>query len=412
MVIVDQFKALNRAQRAAFTASLLGWALDAFDYFLLTFVYKDIASEFGVKISDVQWVIYVTLAARPLGAFIFGRLADRFGRRPILMLDVGLYAVLAFASAFSPNLWSLLGLRFLFGVAMGGEWGIGASLTLESVPPKSRGLISGILQEGYPLGFFLAAIANLALPYIGWRAMVALGAIPALLILYIRRHVPESPAWEAARAEGRKIERPSFLKAVKGRWGLLVYVVVLMTCFNFFSHGAQDLYPTFLRVQHKFDAATVTWIVMVLNLGAVVGGLLFGSFSEWIGRRRAIVIAALLALPIIPLWAYSETPLMLAVGAFAIQISVQGAWGVVPAHLNELSPDEARGTFPGFAYQLGNLFAAGCGVMQAKIAEAHHDDYAFALASVTAVVALLLAVVATFGPEAKGKAFVKSPAPE
>ena len=407
MVIVDELKALDKTQRAAFIAALLGWALDAFDYFLLTFVIKDVAADFHAKISAVTYALFLTLAARPVGAFVFGRLADHFGRRPILMIDVGLYSVLAIASAFSPNLTVLLILRCLFGFAMGGEWGIGASLALETIPAKSRGVVSGILQEGYPVGFFLAAIANLFLPQIGWRGMLALGALPALLILYIRRSVPESPAWEASRSAAKaKGERHGdFLKAMRGKWRLFVYVVVMMTFFNFFSHGTQDLYPTFLRVQHHFDPGTVTALTMVLNLGAVFGGLIFGALSERIGRRRAIGLAALIALPIIPLWAFSATPLMLGLGAFLIQIAVQGAWGVVPAHLNELSPEGARGAFPGFAYQLGNLFAAGNAVLQARIAESHHDNYALALALVCGAVAVLVAASVMLGPEAKGRRF-------
>jgi SHS family lactate transporter-like MFS transporter len=412
MVIVDELRALNRQQAAAFVAALLGWALDAFDFFLLTFVLKDIAGEFRHSVKDVSVAITLTLAARPVGAFVFGRLADTYGRRPILMIDVGLYAALAFASAFSPNLTVLLVLRTLFGFAMGGEWGIGASLALETIPAKSRGVVSGILQEGYPMGYFLAAIANLFLPQIGWRGLLMMGAIPALLILFIRARVPESPAWEAARAHGTAGSGTSFARAMKGHWGLMAYVVVLMTCFNFFSHGTQDLYPTFLRVQHKFPAATVTALTVVLNLGAIAGGLIFGALSERIGRRRAIVIAALLALPIIPLWAFSATPLMLGLGAFLIQISVQGAWGVVPAHLNELSPEGARGAFPGFAYQLGNLFAAGNATLQAGLAESRGDNYGFALALVCGVVAVVLALVTAFGPEARGKPFgMAEPAP-
>jgi SHS family lactate transporter-like MFS transporter len=405
MVIVDDLKALTREQRAAFIASFLGWALDAFDFFLLTFVMKDIAGEFGAKVSDVSLALTLTLMARPLGAFVFGQLADRYGRRPVLMIDVALYSVLAVASAFSPNLMVLLILRCLFGFAMGGEWGIGASLALETIPTKSRGVVSGILQEGYPVGYFLAALANLLLPHIGWRGMLAMGAIPALLILYIRRHVPESPAWEAQRARGAGHKPPTFRQAVKGHWGRLVYVVLLMTCFNYFSHGTQDLYPTFLRVQHAMSPGLVTTLTIVLNLGAVCGGLIFGALSERIGRRRAIVLGALLALPIIPIWAFASAPLVLALGAFLIQIAVQGAWGVVPAHLNELSPEGARGTFPGFAYQLGNLFAAGNAVLQARIAESHGNNYGLALALVCGVVAVVLALVTWFGPEAKGVAF-------
>jgi SHS family lactate transporter-like MFS transporter len=406
MVIVDELRALNRSQRAAFTASFLGWALDAFDFFLLTFVMKDIAAEFGVKVSDVSQAIMLTLVARPIGAFIFGRLADLYGRKPVLQVDVALYSLLAIASAFSPNLTVLLALRFLFGVAMGGEWGIGASLALESIPAKSRGVISGILQEGYPVGYFLGAIANLFLPEIGWRGMLALGVLPSLLILFVRRHVEESPTWLARREKAQETKGPGLLQALKGHWLRLVYVVLLMTCFNFFSHGTQDLYPTFLRVQHGFGAGMVTTLTILLNLGAVTGGLIFGTMSERIGRRRAIVIGALLALPIIPLWAFSPTPLLLGVGAFLIQVAVQGAWGVVPAHLNELSPPDARGTFPGFAYQLGNLFAAGNAVMQARIAEAHGNNYGLALAIVCGIVAVALAVVTWFGPEAKGVSFV------
>ncbi|HLY80660.1 MAG TPA: MFS transporter [Caulobacteraceae bacterium] len=407
MVIIDELRALDRPQRSAFIASLLGWALDAFDYFLLVFVLKDIAKEFHADIAAVNWALFLTLAARPVGALVFGRLSDRYGRRPMLMAVVGLYSVLAIASAFSPTLLVLLVLRSLFGFAMGGVWGIGASLALETVPTKSRGLISGILQEGYPMGYFLAAIANLFLPTIGWRGMLALGVLPALLILYIQRSVQESPAWQAAGAAAGEsaAPRPNFLQAMKGRWGLLVYAVLLMTCFNFFSHGTQDLYPQFLQIQHKYAAATVTALTICLNLGAILGGFIFGPLSERIGRRRTIALAALLSLPIIPLWAFSNTALLLAAGAFLIQVAVQGAWAAVPAHLNELSPEGARGTFPGFAYQLGNLLAAINATLQTGLMKAHHGDYGFALAVVCGVVAVVLALVAWFGPEAKGAAF-------
>ncbi|HEX3919546.1 MAG TPA: MFS transporter [Caulobacteraceae bacterium] len=405
MVIVDDLRALNGPQRAAFIAALMGWALDAFDFFLLILVQDDIAKAFGVKVSDVALAVVLTLAARPVGALIFGRLADRFGRRPIMMINVGLYSVLAAASALSPNLITLLALRTLFGVAMGGIWGIGASLALESIPAKSRGVVSGILQEGYPLGYFLAAIAFLASPWIGWRGMLALGIAPALLILYVRSRVAESPAWEAERAQAATAPRQSFVAVMRGHWPRLAYAVVLMTFFNFFSHGTQDLYPVFLKVQHKFAPALVTLLTVVLNLGAIVGGLVFGPLSERIGRRRAIVLAALLALPVIPLWAFSATPLMLGAGVFLIQIAVQGAFGVVPAHLNELSPPGARGAFPGFAYQLGNLFAASNAYVQARIAESQHNNYGLALAIVCGVVAVGLAVVTWLGPEKKGVAF-------
>jgi MFS transporter, SHS family, lactate transporter len=405
MVIVDELRALNGPQRAAFFASLAGWSLDAFDYFLLVFVLKDIARDFHADIAVANSAVFLTLIARPVGALVFGRLADRYGRRPILMLVVGLYSVLAVASAFSPTILFLLALRTLFGFAMGGVWGIGASLALETIPAKSRGLISGILQEGYPLGYFLAAIANLFVPAIGWRGMLALGVLPALLIVYIQRSVRESPAWEADKAAKTTTRPPGLFKTLKGHWGRLAYAVLLMTCFNFFSHGTQDLYPQFLQVQHKYSAGIVSALTICLNLGAMMGGVIFGPLSEKIGRRRAIALASVLALPVIPLWAFSSTPLMLAAGAFLIQAAVQGAWGAVPAHLNELSPEGARGTFPGFAYQLGNLFAAVNITLQTMLVKSHHNDYGFALAVVCGVVAVVLAAVAWFGPEAKGVRF-------
>ena len=403
MVIVDELRGLDKNQRSAFIAGLLGWALDAFDFFIMTFVIKDIAGDFGAKVSDVSAIITMSLLLRPVGALVFGWLADRYGRRPVLMLDVGLYAAAAFASAFAPNLFVLMILRAVFGFAMGGEWGIGASLVMESIPAKSRGVVSGILQQGYPMGYFLGAAANLFLPQLGWRGMVMLGVLPALLILFIRRHVQESPGWLAGReARAAGGQRGTFLPALKHSWKRFVFLVVLLTVMNCISHGSQDLYPTFLRVQHHFGAGTVTSLTMLLNVGAICGGLIFGALSEKIGRRRAIVAACLMTLPIIPLWAFSATPLMLALGAFLIQIAVQGAWGVVPVHLNELSPAEARGTFPGFAYGLANLFASTNAFWQAKIAEAHGDNYGLALALFVGVGAVVISIVVSLGPEAKG----------
>ena len=402
MAILSDLKSLTKTQRSALTASFLGWALDAFDFFLLTFVLVDIAKEFHVEVDKVAQALFLTLAVRPLGAIVFGLLADRFGRKPILQIDVLLYSALAFASAFSPNLTTLLILRMAFGFAMGGEWGVGASLTLESVPVKVRGLVSGLLQEGYAVGALMGALANLALPHVGWRGLLMFSALPALLVLYIRRNVEESPAWvegEAARQEA------GVLRPLKKHWKLVIYAVVLMTVFNSFSHGTQDLFPTFLKKQHHFDPGTVTMISIAGNLGAILGGIVFGTLSQSIGRRRAIMLAALFALPVIPLWAFSATPLLLGMGAFLIQISVQGAWGVVPVHLNELSPDTARGYFPGLVYQLGNLLASYNGVWQAKIAQSRGDNYGFALAVVAGGVALLLALLAMFGPEARGKSF-------
>ena len=401
MGLIEDLKALNKSQRAAITASLVGWTLDAFDFFLLTFVLGDIARDFHAKVSEVGMAIVLTLAMRPLGALVFGLAADRFGRRPVLQIDVALFSALAFASAFAPNLITLIVLRCAFGFAMGGEWGVGASLTLESIPARSRGLVSGLLQEGYAIGALLGALANLAVPALGWRGLLMLSALPALLVLYIRRNVEESPAWEAGAVARRE---SGVLKPLLQNWKLLLYVVVLMTAFNFFSHGTQDLVPTFLKKQHKFSAGMVTLISVIANFGALIGGITFGALSERIGRRKAILISSLLVLPVTPLILFGQAPALLAVAAFLIQISVQGAWGVVPAHLNELAPAQIRGFFPGFAYQLGNLLASGNAVWQAKIAESHGDNYGLALSLVAAAVAIVLAALAFFGPEARGKA--------
>jgi SHS family lactate transporter-like MFS transporter len=389
----------TREQRNVTIAAYLGWTLDAFDFFLMVFVLKDIAQEFNTDIPSVAVAIMLTLMMRPLGALIFGWLADKYGRRPTLMVNIACFSLLELLSGLSPNLMTLLVLRALFGIAMGGEWGVGGALTMETVPPKSRGIVSGLLQAGYPSGYLLASIVfGVFYQYIGWRGMFFVGVLPALLVLYIRAHVPESPAFQTLE----KKVRPGLLTTLRQNVGLSIYAIILMTAFNFFSHGSQDLYPTFLRVQHKFDAHTVSLITITLNIGAICGGLFFGWASEKIGRKRAIFIAALIALPVLPVWAFSTTPVLLALGAFLMQISVQGAWGVIPVHLNEISPDEIRATFPGLVYQLGNLIASVNGPLQSKIAEIHNNDYALVMAVVIGIVAIVICALIPFSRERRG----------
>jgi MFS transporter, SHS family, lactate transporter len=400
---VEALSGWTSDQKHVVAATFLGWTLDAFDFFLLVFVLKDIAAEFHSDITEVTFAILLTLAMRPLGAYLFGRAADRWGRRPTLMVDVLLYSAIEFASGFAPSLTALLILRAIFGVAMGGEWGVGASLTMESIPPRARGLVSGLLQSGYPAGYFLASIVyGLLFQYIGWRGMFMVGVIPALLVFYIRRKVPESPSWRPTAA------RSNTFAIVRGHWRLGIYAVVLMTAFNFFSHGTQDLYPTFLQVQHGFSPHEVGLIAVIYNIGAIVGGLFFGAMSERFGRRRIIVLTALLSLAVLPVWAFSTTAVWLAAGAFLMQVTVQGAWGVIPVHLNELSPDDARGTFPGFVYQLGNLIASVNATLQAAIATHYGGNYALALALVAGIVAVIIVILAALGAEAKGVAFGNS----
>lgn len=553
-MIIEELRALDRPQRSAFIASLLGWSLDAFDFFTLVFVVSDIAKAFDAKVSTVSLAIALTLMARPVGAFLFGWLADRYGRRPVLMINVSLFAGLAFLSGFAPTLEALLVIRLLFGVAMGGEWGVGSSLAMESIPARSRGVVSGFLQSGYPMGYLIASVAYLFIDQIGWRGMLMLGAAPALLVMYIRREVKESPAFEAVQAEARaaRAARPdggvlapgersaaatvhlgaaaigvlllaaaavlgggdglwvllgaalglvlilgafvtttrpkaagaelashytdqlrtfwialagalvatwvvwslsgtlgqlgvtagdvarvgtailglwflargvlalraaqagrglrptqeaSFFGSLEKAWPRLIYLALLMTAFNVFSHGTHDLYPTFLKEDLKLPKGLVTLLTVMGNVGAVIGGLTFGALSERFGRRRTIAAAAVLCLPFIPLWIWGGSVFLLMAGVFMVNVSVQGAWGVVPAHLNELSPAQARSTFPGFTYQLGNLMASGITVLQSTIAENRGGQFGYAQAVTVGGIAVVLAVMALFGPEAKGSAF-------
>ena len=399
--ILSNFRDLTPNQRAAVLACFLGWTLDAFDFFIIVFVLKDIAKEFKADIPSVTATLFLTLAMRPLGAFLFGIVADRFGRRPTLMIDILFYSTIQFLSGFAPSLAALVILRGLYGVAMGGEWGVGASLTMETIPVKTRGVISGLLQAGYPTGYLLAAVLyGTCYHFLGWRGMFMVGVLPALLVLFIRKNVKESPAWRERRSQSSGTGR-----IIKERWKLFIYLIVLMTAFNSFSHGTQDIYPTFLQVQQKFPPEIVSTIAIIYNLGAILGGLVFGAFSEHIGRRRAIITAALLTLPVIPLWAFSNNVVLLAVGAFLIQFFVQGAWGVIPVHLNELSPHSVRGTFPGFTYQLGNLFASKNGTIQTTLAVSFGNNYGLALAITAAVVAAAVVAITALGPEARSVKF-------
>ncbi|MGA2948596.1 MAG: MFS transporter [Candidatus Sulfotelmatobacter sp.] len=402
MEFVGHFRRLTPVQRNTFTACFLGWSLDAFDFFILTFCVSAIATQFQTKISAVTQAIFITLAFRPVGAFLFGLMADRYGRRVTLMVDIIAYSVFELASAFAPSLKVFLITRAMFGIAMGGEWGVGAALAFETLPAEGRGFFSGLLQEGYAVGYLMAAlIYGTVFRFVGWRGMFVIGALPAFLVIYIRTKVDESPAWLQGQVSRKAESRLG--KDILTYVGTFVFLVVLMFSFNSFSHGTQDLYPTFLQRDHRFTPQTVGLIAIIANIGALLGGIFFGTWSEKIGRRRAIVIAALLAIPIIPLWAYSHTVPMLALGGFLMQFMVQGAWGVIPAHLNELSPPAVRGTFPGFAYQLGNFLSSWNGVKQAKIAEQHYGGvFAPVLAWTVLIVATLVAVITGSGRERRG----------
>jgi SHS family lactate transporter-like MFS transporter len=413
MAAVPALTALTSAervnQRNAVLAGFLGWTLDAFDFFVLTFVIDDVARAFGKTRPDIALTITLALATRPIGAFIFGMMADRFGRRLPLMLSVVFYAVISVLSGLAPSYRVFLVLRMLFGIGMGGEWGVGASLALESVSPRRRGLFSGLLQEGYALGNLLAAFAfrfayvplHAAHPESAWRCLFFIGGLPALLSLFIRARVKESAAWHEHRTDW-----PTYRRSILKHWPRFLYLVLLMTMMNFMSHGTQDMYPTFLQRQRMYAPGQTANITMISMLGAILGGLVFGFFSDRSGRRRAMVTAALCALLVVPLWIAALNTALIIVGVFLVQFFVQGAWGVIPAHINELSPGHLRGFFPGFAYQLGVLCASSITYVETLLGE--HFTYAQSMGVLAATVMIGVAVVTLPGPENHRVAFRKT----
>lgn len=402
MEFTGHFRRLSPLQRNAFIACFLGWSLDAFDFFILVFCVSALAAQFHMKASEILEANFLTLAMRPVGAFFFGLVADKYGRRPTLMADIIAYSIFELCSAFAPSFRFFLVSRALFGIAMGGEWGVGAALAFETLPAEGRGFFSGLLQEGYAAGYLFASLIYFTVfSYVGWRGMFVIGALPAFLVIYIRTKVEESPAWLQGRVS-HQAERHLW-RDIRSHAGLFLFVVVLMFAFNSFSHGTQDLYPTFLQKNLHFTPQTTGLIAIVYNVGALVGGIVFGSWSERIGRRRAIVTAALLSILAVPLFAYAHTAAMLALGAFLMQFMVQGAWGVIPAHLNELSPPAVRGTLPGFAYQVGNLLSSRNSVIQAKVAENRYSgNFAPVLAWTVLIIVSLLALVTGLGHERRG----------
>lgn len=389
---------------AALLASFLGWTLDAFDFFLVAFCLTAIAQEFHKSDKAIALSITLTLAFRPVGAFLFGLLADRYGRRLPLMIDLVFYSIVEVATGFAPNFTTFLILRALFGIGMGGEWGVGASLAMEKAPAKWRGVLSGFLQQGYALGYLLAALCYLFLfQRWGWRPMFFLGGLPALLALFVRFRVKESEVWE----KSKKQSWSQLGGALTKHWKLFLYMALLMTGMNLASHGTQDMYPTFLQRFWKFGPVERSTIAAISMIGAIVGGIVVGFISDRIGRRKAIVISLLLAIAVTPLWAYAPHVVLLILGAVLMQFFVQGAWGVIPAHLSELSPNEIRGFLPGFAYQCGVLIAGSVGYIEAVFAE--HVSYATAMALTASCVFAGAAAIAALGRERKGVEFGNVP---
>src|SRR6266702_1845468 len=414
MPLFRELRSLTRVQRNTFSACFLGWTLDAFDFFLLTFCLKAIAGTFHVSVKEVAEAVFWTLVMRPLGAFLFGAMAEKYGHRPTLMSNIIAVSVLEQASSFAPTLHIFLVCRSFFGISMSRVWGVGAALALETLPAQGRGFFSGLLQEGYVVGNLLAAaLFGLLFSHLHGHGMMAncrdifmILTLPALLAFYLRFNVEESPAWLASHqvsASGGAPKRPPL------DWHVLItylptflFLIVLMSAFTAFSHGTQDLYPTFL-LDHGLSNGTVGLIAAIGNIGALAGGICCGTISEKFGRRKTIVLAALLAIPMVPLWAWSHSAVMLAAGGFLMQFMVQGAWGIIPAHLNELSPGPVRAILPGFAYQLGNLISSRNAVFQEAFAIRHNaGSLNVALSGTVVIVALVVAAITALGPEAKG----------
>lgn len=395
-------KEARRNQRNAVLAGFLGWTLDAFDFFILTFVLATVATDFNKTIPEMALTLTASLVMRPVGALVFGLLADRYGRKGPLMISIIFYSVMEILSGLAPNYQVFLLLRFLYGIGMGGEWGVGASLVMESVSVKRRGLLSGLLQEGYAMGFLLAAGAYyFVFPKFGWRAMFFIGGLPALITLFIRSRVKETTAWKTNRSRNWK----EYGDAVKKNWKLFLYLVLLMSMMNLISHGTQDLYPTFLQKQKNFNPHETAVITMISMVGAIAGGLFFGYLSDFYGRKKMMATAVILALVLIPLWLLAGGSILIALGAFGMQFMVQGAWGIIPAHINELSPGAVRGFFPGFAYQIGVLIASAVPYIEARLAE--NLGYATSMEIVAGSVLAIGALVILAGPEARGIHFHK-----
>ena len=383
-----------RGHRAAVFASFLGWTLDAFDFFLVVFALTAIAKEFGKTDAELALTITVTLAFRPVGAFIFGLMADRYGRKLPLMIDLVFFSIVEVLSGLAPNYTTFFILRALFGIGMGGEWGVGASLAMEKAPHRSRGFLSGFLQEGYATGYLLAAICYFfVFPRWGWRPMFFIGGLPALLALFVRYRVEESEVWQKTRHK----DWSSLGRGIASHWKLFLYITLLMAGMNFVSHGTQDMYPTFLQRDWGFTPQKRAALTAFSMVGAIIGGVTFGLLSDRIGRRKAIVLALVLAILVIPLWAFSPAMTGLVIGAFLMQFMVQGAWGVIPAHITELSPDSVRGFLPGFAYQCGVLIASSVAYLEAVLAT--RMSYARSMAIVAVTVFSAAAIIAWLGHE-------------
>lgn len=422
-------------QWAQFITGWLAWTCDAIDFFSVSLSVVRLQEQFGKSTHTITTSITLTLLFRSLGALIFGVASDRFGRKWPLVINLVLVGVLELAAGFVNTFPQFLALRSLFGIGMGGVWGLAASTALENLPVEARGIASGFLQQGYAMGYLLAACINLKLvPAVedGWRALFWAASGITFFVAIIRAIVPESAVFLKAKEEERKRgdtrttseKSKIFVKELgamlKQHWLLCIYAVLLMSGFNFLSHGSQDLYPTYLQTSKNFTPHDATIATIIGNCGAITGGVIAGMVSQHIGRRLTIVIFVCLVAAFIPLWILPTSFGALSAGAFCLQIGVQGAWGVIPIQLAEMSPPAFRATFPGVAYQIGNMISAASAQIEATGGDNLKTtiikngeptvvpDYAKVQGIFIGCVAAFVIFITIIGPENHGSHFEKS----
>jgi len=395
----------------AVSSSILGWVLDAFDFFVMVFLFDTLAEHFHVSKASVVYTLTLTLAMRPIGAFFFGALADRYGRKRPLILCVLYFSLLTVLTGLAPNYIFFVVCRALYGIGMGGYWGIGASYAMESSPRRFRGVLSGLMQAGYPMGYLLAAVAMQTIaPALGWRSVFFVGAPVAALIVVLTLLAPESEAWK----QHRPASMGKIFSAMLQHKSIFFYLLLMMSVMLCLSHGTQDLYPDFLKSitgipgKSIFGMKSLYAVPILYNIGAIIGALIFGQLSQSIGRRNAIMLALVVALLSIPAWAFGTTLTVLVIGSYLMQTGVQGAFGVIPAHLNELSPDAVRSLFPGFVYQLGVLVASPATAIEFNLRD--HFGYPWALTMFEGSVIVLMIIIFWLGPEARDRNFFREPA--
>ncbi|GAA6064042.1 hypothetical protein JCM10212_001468 [Sporobolomyces blumeae] len=416
-------------QWLSFTSAFIAWTCDAIDFFGVSLGAGRLSVAFDKPLKTITTAITLTLLFRPLGAIIFGLAGDRYGRKWPLIVDLLCCGVLSLATAFTKTFGAFLAVRSLFGIAMGGIWGLSAAQGLETLPVEARGLFSGILQEGYAVGYLLSAVVNLTVvaKHNDWRILFFFGAAAAAFAAVLRAVLPESSYFlerrAAEKAAGTTVssaqKSKTFLReagrAVKLHWVRCVFSLCLMTGFNFFSHGSQDVYPSLIKESKGLSAHQATLATIIGNCGAIAGGVVAGFVSQYLGRRLTIIVCCLWTIAFIPLWYLPNSFGPLAVGAFCVQVGVQGAWGVVPIYLMEISPVAFRSVFPGVAYQLGNMVSSASAQIETtaganiKTAEGR-PDYGKVGAILIGVVAAWIIGCCLIGREYHGSHFEKGKA--